>query len=288
MSQPSPQSYFLPSPSPWPFIAAVSVFSIFLGSALAINGMLPGMVFIVLGLALFGYFLFAWFGDVVRESMGGLYSEQVDASFRLGMIWFIASEVFFFLSFFAALYYLRNVAADWLTGKGYLAGTHELLYNQFFAQWPKTGPGVKETFTPMKAWGVPAINTIVLLTSGATISWAHWGLKSDNRKLLVRGLAATIFLGLLFVILQAAEYQEAYQHLNLTLKSGVYGSTFYILTGFHGMHVTVGAIMLAAILGRSFKGHFTAQNHFAFEAVAWYWHFVDVVWLGLFIFVYML
>ncbi len=288
MAVQTPQSYFLPSPSAWPFIGAVAVFSIFLGSALAINGMLPGMVFILAGFALFAYFLFAWFGDVVRESMSGQYSEQVDASFRLGMIWFIASEVFFFLSFFGALYYLRNVAADWLTGKGYLAGTHELLYNQFFAEWPKTGPGIKESFTPMKAWGVPAINTIVLLTSGATISWAHWGLKSDNRKLLVRGLAATILLGLLFVVLQAHEYQEAYQHLNLTLKSGVYGSTFYILTGFHGMHVTVGAIMLAAILGRSFKGHFTPQNHFAFEAVAWYWHFVDVVWLGLFIFVYML
>jgi len=251
MSQPSVQPYFVPSPSPWPILTALAAFSILLGFALAINGMFPGALVSVLGFALFGYLLFAWFGDVARESMAGLFSERVDASFRLGMVWFIASEVFFFLSFFGALYYLRNVSADWLTGKGYLAGTHELLYNQFFSQWPRTGPGVKEAYTPMKAWGVPAFNTIVLLSSGATVTWAHWGLKSENRTLLVRGLVATIFLGFLFVLLQAAEYQEAYQHLNLTLKSGVYGSTFYILTGFHGMHVTVGAIMLAAILGRS-------------------------------------
>jgi len=287
MSQ-TPPSYYLPDPSPWPIIAVGSVFSILFGAALAINGLFPGIVFIVLGFALFGYLLFGWFGDVVRENMAGLYNEKVDSSFRQGMMWFIASEVFFFLSFFGALWYLRNVATDWLTGTGYLAGTHELLYSQFFAEWPKTGPGVKEQYTPMRAWGVPAFNTIVLLTSGATITWAHWGLKAENHKLLVRGLIATISLGLIFVILQAWEYQEAYQHLNLTLKSGVYGATFYVLTGFHGLHVTVGAIMLAAILGRSLKGHFTPKNHFAFEAVAWYWHFVDVVWLGLFIFVYML
>ena len=138
----------------------------------------------------------------------------------------------------------------------------------------------------MGAWGIPAINTLLLLSSGATITWAHWGLKKDNQQTLVRGLFATITLGLLFVVFQAYEYIHAYDELNLTLQSGVYGSTFYMLTGFHGFHVTMGAIMLMAILGRSMKGHFSAHNHFAFEAVAWYWHFVDVVWLGLFIFVY--
>ncbi|MBK6660201.1 MAG: cytochrome c oxidase subunit 3 [Proteobacteria bacterium] len=280
--------YYLPEPSPWPILMTLALFSLLLGTALTINGLWPGMVFVILGLALFAYLMFAWFGDIVRENSEGLYNDAVDSSFRQGMVWFIASEFFFFLAFFASLYYLRNVAADWLTGNGYLAGTNELLYNQFFAEWPRTAPGLKDEFTPMSAWGVPAINTVILLTSGATITWAHWGLKTENRALLIRGLALTIALGLIFVVMQAMEYQEAYTHLHLTLKSGVYGSTFFMLTGFHGLHVTVGSIMLAAVLGRSLKGHFTPQNHFAFEAVAWYWHFVDVVWLGLFIFVYIM
>ena len=284
----SANKYYLPDPSPWPILMTIAVFSLLLGTGLSINGLWPGTVLVVLALALFAYLLFAWFGDIVRENSEGLYNERVDSSFRQGMIWFIASEVFFFLAFFASLYYLRNVAADWLTGKGYLAGTNELLYNQFFSKWPLTGPGIKEKFEPMGAWGVPAINTVILLTSGATITWAHWGLKTGNRGLLIKGLALTIALGLLFVVMQAMEYQEAYQHMHLTLQSGVYGSTFFMLTGFHGLHVTIGSIMLAAILGRSLKGHFTPQNHFAFEAVAWYWHFVDVVWLGLFIFVYVM
>ncbi len=280
--------YYIPDPSPWPIIAAGAVFVILFGAALAINGLFLGGVLIFLGMALFAYLLFSWFGDVIREDMEGYYSEKVDSSFRQGMLWFIASEVFFFLSFFGALYYIRNISVSWLGGTGYLAATHDLLYNQFEAQWPTAGPASGVEFTPMEAWGVPAFNTLVLLTSGATITWAHWGLESENRALLIRGLVATITLGLLFVMLQAWEYQEAYKHMNLTLRSGVYGSTFYILTGFHGLHVTVGAIMLAAILGRALKGHFTPKNHFGFEAVAWYWHFVDVVWLGLFIFVYML
>lgn len=288
MSQQAPSTYYVPGPSPWPIVTVVSVFGIVTGTGLLINGLWPGLVFVLLAFGLFAFMLFSWFGDVARENMAGLYSESVDSSFRQGMIWFIASEVMFFVSFFGALFYLRHIAADWLSGKGYLAGTHEVLYNQFESMWPVTGPGLKEQFTPMKAWGVPALNTIILLTSGATLTWAHWGLKAENRTLLVRGLVATIALGLLFVVMQAMEYQEAVQHLNLTLKSGVYGSTFYILTGFHGMHVTVGAIMLASILARVLHGHFTPQNHFAFEAVAWYWHFVDVVWLGLFIFVYMI
>ena len=279
--------YYVPEPSPWPFIATLSILVILLGLAFAINGIFAGGVVMVLGLGLFTYLLFSWFGDLVRENLAGLHNDQVDRSFRLGMMWFIASEVFFFLSFFGALWYIRNVSVDWLGGTGYLASTHHL-YSQFVATWPTAGPGaLGEQFTPMQAWGVPALNTLILLSSGATITWAHWGLKADNRKLLVNGLAATIVLGLLFVIMQAVEYQDAYQHMNLTLRSGVYGSTFYILTGFHGLHVITGSIMLTAILGRSLKGHFTIENHFGFEAVAWYWHFVDVVWLALFFLVYM-
>lgn len=282
-------TYYIPEPSPWPFVATIAIFTILLGAVLAINKLFVGGVVMVLGFGLLAYLLFAWFGDVVSENLAGLHNDQVDRSFRLGMYWFIASEVFFFLTFFGALWYIRNVSVEWLGGTGYLAATHELLYNQFEAAWPTAGPGaIGEEFTPMKAWGIPALNTLILLSSGATITWAHWGLKAENRTLLVRGLAATIALGLLFVIMQAIEYQDAYQYMNLTLRSGVYGSTFYILTGFHGLHVIVGTIMLASILGRSLAGHFTPKNHFGFEAVAWYWHFVDVVWLALFVFVYML
>lgn len=280
--------YFIPDPSPWPFAIAIAVFSILMGLAFFINGLYFGAIFMLGGFVLFAYLLFEWFGDVIRENLAGLHSEKVDTAFRHGMLWFIASEVFFFLSFFAALWYIRNVSVDWLGGTGYLAATHDFLHSQFDAQWPTSGPGAMgEGFTPMEAWGVPALNTAILLTSGATVTWAHWGLKAENRKLLVRGMVATIVLGLIFVIMQAIEYQDAYQHMNLTLRSGVYGSTFYILTGFHGLHVVMGCIMLAAILGRSLKGHFTPENHFGFEAVAWYWHFVDVVWLALFLLVYM-
>jgi len=202
---------------------------------------------------------------------------------------FIASEVFFFACFFGSLYYLREISLSWLGGEGYLGATKEILYQDFTSAWPSGGPGeMGGEFQTMGAWGIPAINTLILLSSGATVTWAHWGLKVDNQKQLVMGLAATIALGFLFVIMQAYEYYHAYQALNLTLGSGVYGSTFYLLTGFHGFHVTMGAIMLAVILVRAMKSHFSPHNHFAFEAVAWYWHFVDVVWLGLFVFVYWL
>ncbi|MCP3868884.1 MAG: cytochrome c oxidase subunit 3 [Gammaproteobacteria bacterium] len=281
--------YFIPDPSPWPIVGMFSVFTMLMGVALTINGVGVGKWVIFAGLLLFAFLLYRWFRDVVDESLSNRYNKQVDTSFRMGMFWFIASEVFFFLSFFGALYYIRVIALPWLGGEGYLGSTQELLYPGFEAAWPSHGPGeMGGDFTPMGAWGIPAINTLILLTSGATITWAHWGLKVDNQKQLINGLIATVALGLIFVVLQMYEYGHAYADLNLTLGSGAYGSTFYMLTGFHGFHVTMGAIMLMAILGRSMKKHFSAHNHFAFEAVAWYWHFVDVVWLGLFVFVYWL
>ncbi|MCB1868528.1 MAG: cytochrome c oxidase subunit 3 [Gammaproteobacteria bacterium] len=281
--------YFIPDPSPWPVIGMVSLLSTLFGAALAMNGVSLGKFIVIAGLLLFAYLLFGWFRDVIAENLSDRYNKQVDRSFRMGMMWFIASEVFFFGAFFGSLFYLRNIALPWLGGEGYLGATHELLYSQFQSVWPSHGPGeLGGPFTPMGPWGIPALNTFLLLSSGATITWAHWGLKAENNQQLVRGLIATIVLGLLFVIMQAYEYGHAYSELNLTLGSGVYGSTFYMLTGFHGFHVTMGAIMLIAILGRSMKQHFSAHKHFAFEAVAWYWHFVDVVWLGLFIFVYWL
>ncbi len=284
-----PKAYYVPEGSPWPITAMLSVFLMLAGTALAINQVGFGGWMVLAGFALLCVMFYGWFGDVIKENLTDQYNEQVDRSFRQGMFWFIASEVFFFLSFFGALFYIRTIALPWLGGEGYLGETGALLYNQFVADWPSAGPEqVGGEFAPMGAWGIPAINTLILLTSGATVTWAHWGLKEDNQKKLVRGLAATIALGLVFVALQAYEYRHAYHDLNLTLESGVYGSTFYMLTGFHGFHVTMGAVMLMAILGRAMKGHFSPHNHFAFEAVAWYWHFVDVVWLGLFVFVYWL
>ncbi len=281
-------AYYIPQPSPWPLVATAAAFGLLLGTALAVNGVAAGNYVLVTALGVFAFLLYAWFGEVIRESLNGHYNEKVDRSFRQGMFWFIASEVFFFLAFFGSLFYLRMIALPWLGGEGYL-GASQLLHEGFAAHWPTSGPAaVGGAFTPMGAWGIPALNTAILLTSGATITWAHWGLKMERRGHLVWGLVATVALGLLFVALQAYEYHEAYTHLNLTLRSGIYGSTFYLLTGFHGFHVTVGAIMLLAILGRSLRGHFKPANHFGFEAVAWYWHFVDVVWLGLFVFVYLL
>jgi len=284
-----PNEYYIPGPSPWPITAMLSVFLMLGGTALFINQVGVGGWLILAGFILLMVMFYGWFGDVVKENLSDKYNEQVDRSFRQGMFWFIASEVFFFLSFFGALFYIRTVALPWLGGEGYLGVTNELLYNQFVAQWPTAGPDqLGGEFHAMHPWGIPAINTLILLTSGATVTWAHWGLKEDNQKKLVWGLAATILLGVIFVGLQAYEYRHAYHELNLTLRSGVYGSTFYMLTGFHGFHVTMGAAMLLAILVRAMKGHFSPHNHFAFEAVAWYWHFVDVVWLGLFVFVYWL
>ncbi|CAK0779356.1 cytochrome c oxidase subunit III [Gammaproteobacteria bacterium] len=284
--QPGSSQYFIPEPSPWPIIAMLSVFTILLGVALVVNGIGGGSFVLLGGLLLFAYLLFSWFGDVVKENLAGNYNKQVDRSFRQGMLWFIASEVFFFASFFGSLFYIRAIALPWLSGEGYLGAT-KMLYSQFVSHWPTSGPGqLGGEFHPMEAWGIPSINTLILLSSGATITWAHWGLKIEKHSQLVMGLIATVALGLLFVCLQAFEYHHAYEEMNLTLRSGVYGSTFYMLTGFHGLHVTIGAIMLMAILGRAVKGHFNIHNHFAFEAVAWYWHFVDVVWLGLFVFVY--
>jgi cytochrome c oxidase subunit 3 len=281
--------YYVPEKSPWPIITMFGVLFLVIGAVLAINSVGVGNWLMVLGFALFGLILYGWFRDVISENLAGVYNAQVDRSFRQGMFWFIASEVFFFLGFFGALFYLRMISLEWMGGEGYLGATREFLWPDFSAEWPTGGPEpAGGEFEPMGAWGLPAINTAILLSSGATITWAHWALKLQKNRQLVLGLAATVALGFLFVALQAWEYGHAYTELNLTLGSGVYGSTFYMLTGFHGFHVCMGAIMLLAILGRAVKGHFTPHNHFAFEAVAWYWHFVDVVWLGLFVFVYWL
>ena len=230
-----------------------------------------------------------WFSTVVSESEKGMYDDQVDSSFRLGMIWFIFSEVMFFAAFFGALFYVRTYSLPWLGGEGAGLPTNTFLWPEFENVWPTTANGPAQiggAFQTMGAWGLPALNTAILLTSGVTLTWAHQALKEMKRMQLIIGLALTVALGAIFMYFQGVEYGHAFNDLNLNMGSGIYGSTFFMLTGFHGFHVTIGTIMLLVILGRSIYGHFNPKNHFAFEAVAWYWHFVDVVWLGLFIFVY--
>ena len=286
-------AYFIPDPSRWPIVATVILFITFIGAATLLNGSGFGTFILGIGVGGMVYMFSGWFGEVIAESRAGKYNSQVDISFRWGMGWFIFSEVMFFAAFFGALYYARVFSVPWLGGEGAKLVTHEVLWPTFEAVWPLLStPDAGATFMQIKevipAWGIPAINTIILLSSGATVTFAHWALKNNNRKGLCGWLAATVALGFLFVFLQAYEYIHAYHELDLTLNSGIYGSTFFMLTGFHGMHVTLGATMLCVILGRSISGHFSPDDHFAFEGVAWYWHFVDVVWLGLFIFVYWL
>jgi cytochrome c oxidase subunit III len=279
-----PGGYYLPSPSHWPVVGSVALFLMALGGVLMMNGASGGGFVLLAGLAILIYMMFGWFGTVIGESEAGKYNKQVDVSFRWAMSWFIFSEVMFFAAFFGALFYMRVLSVPWLAD----ADTATLLWPGFMADWPVSGPGITEQFTPMGAWGLPAINTAILLTSGVTITVAHWALKENKRSLLNWFMFLTIALGLTFLAVQAYEYGHAYNDLNLTLSSGAYGATFYMLTGFHGFHVTVGTIMLIVIWLRCLKGHFKPEQHFGFEGVAWYWHFVDVVWLGLFIFVYWL
>lgn len=285
------QGYYLPHGSHWPIIGSIGLFTFMIGFATLLNDAEFGPWVMLLGALITLYMVFGWFGTVIGESESGVYNDQVDRSFRWGMAWFIFSEVMFFGAFFGALFYARVYALPWLGGEGSGAATNYFLWPGFEAIWPQNADGPGEIgggFQYMHAWGVPAINTLILLSSGATVTWAHWGLKAGKRWQLIWGLAATVALGLLFVSLQAYEYIHAYTELGLTLGSGIYGSTFFMLTGFHGLHVTLGATMLIVILCRAIAGHFSPHHHFAFEAVAWYWHFVDVVWLGLFIFVYWL
>jgi cytochrome c oxidase subunit 3 len=279
--------YYLPEPSYWPIIGSIGMFAFLGGFGYYLGGGTPIGMWV--GTVIILIMLFGWFGTVIRESQGGIYNDQVDMSFRWGMGWFIFSEVMFFAAFFGVLFYARIWAVPWLGGAGNSVMTPELLWPGYEAVWPTNGPAdAGGSYTPMGAWGIPAINTLILLTSGVTVTMAHWGLKINNRGQLILGLIATVVLGIVFLGLQADEYIHAYHKLNLTMETGIYGSTFFMLTGFHGFHVALGTTMLFVIMMRSIRGHFTEENHFAFEAVAWYWHFVDVVWLVLFVFVYWL
>ncbi|MDF0604135.1 cytochrome c oxidase subunit 3 [Neisseriaceae bacterium TC5R-5] len=284
VDEPEQIHYFVPQPSRWPAVGALALFCMGLGAAFAVNGMLLGKLSLGLGFLILIYMLVGWFGDVIRENRRGVYLAKEDMSFRWGMGWFIFSEVMFFAAFFGALYWVRVVTLPTLGEMDY-----KILYPDFEPSWPLvTGPGITQHYQAMAAWGLPAFNTFILLTSGATVTWAHWALLQDKREQLKLSLLLTVLLGALFLSLQLYEYGHAMTELNLSLASGAYGMTFYMLTGFHGLHVLLGTIILFVICLRVMSGHFNAEHHFAFEAAAWYWHFVDVVWLLLFIFVYYL
>ncbi len=286
------QHYYVPAQSYWPIIGSIGLFSMVIGGINVLHAHEYGWLIFLAGAFITVFMMFGWFGSVIKESRGGLYSPQLDRSFRWGMVWFIFSEVMFFAAFFGALFYARHFSVPWMGGIGAKPATHALLWDHFRALWPllKNPDPAKFVgpFEAMGAWGIPALNTLILLSSGATVTLAHLALKNNHRKKLILGLVATVTLGILFLFFQAYEYYHAYTELGLKLNSGIYGSTFFMLTGFHGAHVTIGTIMLTVILVRCIRGHFTPEKHFGFEATAWYWHFVDVVWLMLFIFVYWL
>ncbi|MEO8133555.1 MAG: cytochrome c oxidase subunit 3 [Betaproteobacteria bacterium] len=278
----NPDHYFVPQPASYPIRGSLALLLLATGAVLWMNHYPPGPWVVLVGFAVLIWMLVGWFGQVIRESESRVYNKQVDTGFRWSMSWFIFSEVMFFGAFFGALFYIRVLSVPDLGNP-----LHKLLWPEFTSSWPSTGPYIRNAFTPMEAWGIPAINTLLLLSSGVTLTIAHWGLVEGNRAKLKVWLFLTIVLGVTFIGLQAYEYNHAY-HTGLRLTTGVYGSTFFMLTGFHGFHVTIGAIMLTVMLGRSLKGHFDEHHHFAFEAAAWYWHFVDVVWILLFIIVYWL
>lgn len=279
--------YYVPRDSHWPAVGTVGLLFMMVGVSAWLNGGDSGFWVMLVGFAVIVFMLVGWFGDVIRESEGGVYNGQVGMSFRMGMFWFIFSEVMFFSVFFGALFYARNMSIPWLGGESNNFLTNLLLWNGFESTWPTNGPGnMGGDYEVMGPFGLPLINTVILLTSSVTLTVAHHAVLAGQRTQVKIFLAATVILGFIFVLLQAEEYIQAYQQMNLTLETGIYGSTFFMLTGFHGMHVTIGAIMLTIIWFRVLKGHFTPKNHFAFEAVAWYWHFVDVVWVALYVFVY--
>ena len=289
--------YHLVDPSPWPVLAAVSAFTTALGAIAWMRTHVDGSG--VLGIK--GPWLFAigavalvacawsWWLDVIREADKGYQTPVVQLSLRYGMILFIASEVMFFVAWFWA--YFDSAL--------FPAGVHELMNNTghlvgltsrnevFGGHWPPAAtetaasvPGFfKHTFDP---WGLPLVNTLILLTSGCTVTWAHHSLLKNDRRGLVIGLVLTVLLGIAFTICQAIEYS----HAGFSFAGHSYGSTFFMATGFHGAHVIIGTIFLTVCLIRAINGAFTPKQHFGFEAAAWYWHFVDVVWLFLFACIY--
>jgi cytochrome c oxidase subunit 3 len=288
-AQPDRSRYYVPDPSYYPVVLTAGLATIVVGVWSALEDKHLGIVPVLGGAAVALFIIFRWFSRVIHESEGARYNPQVDRTFRWSMSWFIFSEVMFFGAFFGALFYARQLAVPWLGGDGAKLSTHLTLWSAFENHWPTNGPGkVGGEFETIPEWGIPFMNTVILVSSSFTVTWAHHALKAAKRQACILWMIVTVALGATFLYFQAGEYIHAYTELNLTLGSGIYGSTFFMLTGFHGMHVTLGTIMLTIITLRLIFGHFKPDYHFGFEGVAWYWHFVDVVWIGLFTFVYVL
>ncbi|MCK6264009.1 cytochrome c oxidase subunit 3 [Vibrio sp. ZSDE26] len=289
------QHYYVPAQSSWPILAAVALFLVAVGAGVTVQnlhvggaGSIFGNVILTIGFLVLLTILAGWFTSVVNESLSGLYSDQIARSFRQGMSWFIFSEVMFFGAFFGALFYARILSVPWLGGAGNNLMTHEVLWPAFEAIWPLEVTPDGSTTEAMPWQGIPLLNTILLLLSSITLHMAHISLEKNKRMALIVWLEITIVLAGFFLYYQMVEYSHAYQEMGLTLSSGIYGNTFFLLTGFHGLHVFLGTAFLVVLLARIAKDHFTPKEHFAFQAGSWYWHFVDVVWLTLFIFVYVL
>ena len=283
-------NYFIPSPSAYPVGVAAGLFLVIFGAAQWVNGVSWGAWVVLAGMTWWLAVLYSWFREAIGESEGGLYSDRIDVSFRWSMSWFIFSEVMFFAAFFGALYWARVHSVPNLGNLD-----HQLLWPDFKALWPTAAVGATaspagtvEPFSTIGPWPLPTINTALLLTSGVTLTIAHHALIAGQRSKTIVWMWVTVLLGTAFLGVQAYEYVHAYRDLNLKLSSGIFGSTFFMLTGFHGFHVLVGMLMLLFITLRLMKGHFTPERHFGFEGAAWYWHFVDVVWLGLYFVVYWL
>ena len=258
--------YHLVDPSPWPFVGAMSAFILAIGAIAAMHG--ASAIYVVPGTLGVIYTMISWWRDVVREAeYEGHHTKVVQLHLRYGMIMFIASEVMFFVAWFWAYF-----DASLFTGEEiqYLRLEHT------GGQWPPEGI---QSFDP---WHLPLINTLILLTSGTTVTWAHHSLIHGDRNGLKWGLISTIALGALFTCVQAYEYS----HAAFGFSANIYGATFFMATGFHGAHVLIGTIFLIVCLLRALAGHFKPDHHFGFEAAAWYWHFVDVVWLFLFVCIY--
>ena len=280
--------YYVPAPSRHPVMTSIGLFFVILGAGQWVNGHGWGAYALLFGLLWTVFVLRQWFGEAAGEAEAGMLSDRVDVSHRWSMAWVIVSEVMFFAAFFGALYWARTQSVPSL---GSLENA--LLWPDFKGIWPSSGAGatgspagIVEPFQTMGPWPLPTINTGLLLTSGVTLTIAHHALIANQRAKAIGWMWITVLLGTVFLFCQGYEYAHAYSELNLKLSSGIYGSTFYMLTGFHGFHVFVGTIMLLVMTIRLMKGHFTPERHFGFEGAAWYWHFVDVVWLGLYFIVY--
>ena len=280
--------YYVPAPSRHPVMMSIGLFFVVFGAGQWVNAHAWGMYSVLFGMLWCAFVLRQWFGEAAAEAEGGLLSDRVDISYRWSMAWFIFSEVMFFAAFFGALYWARVHSVPSLG-----SAENALLWPDFKAAWPSavagataSPAGTVEPFRTMGPWPLPTINTALLLTSGVTLTIAHHALIAGRRASTIMWMWITVLLGVVFLGCQAYEYMHAYRDLNLKLSSGIYGSTFYMLTGFHGFHVLVGTLMLLVITIRLMKGHFTPERHFGFEGAAWYWHFVDVVWLGLYFIVY--